>query len=462
VKALTRTGDDMGIDRRVLRAVAAANETQKRVLVDKVVARLGEDLQGRRFALWGLAFKPDTDDMHEAPSRVIVHELLRRGAAIRARWSSTQNLLLSDCITPGELGRSEFSDFQRQVPYCYAMAMLTGVAQQAVAAVSVHRSAGERDFTREEQAVLACIGPHLARAVVLRRLANDSLQWAETGILVFSRTGRSLYLNAPARAFLGGTPPQAVLAALPAQTSGVIRLGSQTFRLSRLPWSAASLLRPFALDDAAENVISGPRPASVLVDCSPERVAAVPGAVIVVLRPYHARTDLVRRLAQYGLSPRQSEIAAWALRGLTNSEIAQQISIGDQTVRDHFQEIYCRIGVHSRTELLGNSGTVYLSPGASGRQWSDCCSRPTWPGGFPPHGQFKSPDESGSYSVIRRVRDGVRRHFAGAPRYRQRSTDWHALSLRRYRLWGSCFPRDVKALTRTGHAATIWASTCGC
>ena len=58
----------------------AANERQKQVLVDKVVARFGEDLRGRRFALWGLAFKPNTDDMREAPSRVIVAELLRRGA----------------------------------------------------------------------------------------------------------------------------------------------------------------------------------------------------------------------------------------------------------------------------------------------------------------------------------------------------------------------------------------------
>jgi UDPglucose 6-dehydrogenase len=84
VKALVRTGHDMGIDLRVRTAAEAANDTQKRVLVDKVVARFGEDLHGRRFALWGLAFKADTDDLHEAPSRVIVHELLRRGAAIRA------------------------------------------------------------------------------------------------------------------------------------------------------------------------------------------------------------------------------------------------------------------------------------------------------------------------------------------------------------------------------------------
>jgi UDPglucose 6-dehydrogenase len=68
----------------VLQAVEDANERQKHVLVDKVVARFGEDLAGRTFALWGLAFKPNTDDMREAPSRVIVAELVRRGARLRA------------------------------------------------------------------------------------------------------------------------------------------------------------------------------------------------------------------------------------------------------------------------------------------------------------------------------------------------------------------------------------------
>jgi UDPglucose 6-dehydrogenase len=53
-------------------------------LVRKIVERFGENLHGRRFALWGLAFKPDTDDMREAPSRVIVAELLRRGAQVTA------------------------------------------------------------------------------------------------------------------------------------------------------------------------------------------------------------------------------------------------------------------------------------------------------------------------------------------------------------------------------------------
>ena len=84
VKALVHAAADNGIGLKVLGAVEAANERQKLVLVDKVVRRFGEDLRGRQFALWGLAFKPDTDDMREAPSTVIIHELLRRGATIKA------------------------------------------------------------------------------------------------------------------------------------------------------------------------------------------------------------------------------------------------------------------------------------------------------------------------------------------------------------------------------------------
>jgi UDPglucose 6-dehydrogenase len=84
VKALIRTGQDNGLQLGVLRAVEAANERQKHVLVDRVLARFGEDLSGRTFALWGLAFKPDTDDMREAPSRVVIGQLTRRGATVRA------------------------------------------------------------------------------------------------------------------------------------------------------------------------------------------------------------------------------------------------------------------------------------------------------------------------------------------------------------------------------------------
>ncbi|HEX6138463.1 MAG TPA: UDP-glucose/GDP-mannose dehydrogenase family protein [Casimicrobiaceae bacterium] len=84
VRALQHTARRAGSPLQVLAAVEAANEAQKRVLVDKIVARFGTDLSGRRFAVWGLAFKPNTDDMREAPSRVIIDALARLGASISA------------------------------------------------------------------------------------------------------------------------------------------------------------------------------------------------------------------------------------------------------------------------------------------------------------------------------------------------------------------------------------------
>jgi UDPglucose 6-dehydrogenase len=84
VKALVHTGAAAGMNLQVLRAVEAVNEAQKQTLVDKVIARFGSDLTGRRFALWGLAFKPGTDDMREAPSLVVAQGLTERGAAVVA------------------------------------------------------------------------------------------------------------------------------------------------------------------------------------------------------------------------------------------------------------------------------------------------------------------------------------------------------------------------------------------
>jgi len=84
VKALISSAAEVEQPMRVVAAVQAANEAQKQVVVDRVTARFGSDLTGRRFALWGLAFKANTDDMREAPSRVVIGELLRRGAEIVA------------------------------------------------------------------------------------------------------------------------------------------------------------------------------------------------------------------------------------------------------------------------------------------------------------------------------------------------------------------------------------------
>jgi UDPglucose 6-dehydrogenase len=84
VSALRMTALQHGRELRVLSAVEDANTAQKRVLGSKIRARYGDDLTGMTFAIWGLAFKPNTDDMRDAPSRVLIADLVGRGARIRA------------------------------------------------------------------------------------------------------------------------------------------------------------------------------------------------------------------------------------------------------------------------------------------------------------------------------------------------------------------------------------------
>lgn len=84
VKALIKTGRNNGHELKVLNAVEAANDLQKHVVSAKIKQHFGNDLSGKHFALWGLAFKPNTDDMREAPSRELIHDLLSAGATITA------------------------------------------------------------------------------------------------------------------------------------------------------------------------------------------------------------------------------------------------------------------------------------------------------------------------------------------------------------------------------------------
>ena len=107
VRALRRMGADMGVAMPILEAVQATNEQQRHLLATRLVARLGESLHGHRIGVWGLAFKPGTDDLREAPSLVLVEELLRRGATVQAfdpvampglaaRWPGRAGLTLVD------------------------------------------------------------------------------------------------------------------------------------------------------------------------------------------------------------------------------------------------------------------------------------------------------------------------------------------------------------------------------
>ncbi|WP_082549574.1 UDP-glucose dehydrogenase family protein [Mesorhizobium sp. Root552] len=84
VRALIRSADKIACDMKLLKAVDVQNDTQKASLVRKIAAHFGDKLSGKTFALWGLAFKPNTDDMREAPSRVIMEALWQAGGKVQA------------------------------------------------------------------------------------------------------------------------------------------------------------------------------------------------------------------------------------------------------------------------------------------------------------------------------------------------------------------------------------------
>jgi UDPglucose 6-dehydrogenase len=117
VRALSRTAQEQGIELKVLRAVEAVNNDQKHVLVGKIVARFGENLAGHTFAIWGLAFKPNTDDMREAPSRVLIAALVRRGASVRlydpVAMNAARLCIAGDLVDqPGALSRVSYAQAQ--------------------------------------------------------------------------------------------------------------------------------------------------------------------------------------------------------------------------------------------------------------------------------------------------------------------------------------------------------------
>lgn len=84
VKALFHTADDFGYNLRILKAVDAVNDDQKHIIFKKILQHFGDNLKGKVFALWGLSFKPNTDDMREAPSLVLIQSLLEAGAKVHA------------------------------------------------------------------------------------------------------------------------------------------------------------------------------------------------------------------------------------------------------------------------------------------------------------------------------------------------------------------------------------------
>ena len=110
VKALVHTLRETGVDAAILEGVEQVNASQKKLLLERVTAHFGEDLSGKCFAVWGLSFKPETDDMREAPSLTVVRGLCQRGAKVQAHDPEARHeagRYFADLIETGQLSLCE-------------------------------------------------------------------------------------------------------------------------------------------------------------------------------------------------------------------------------------------------------------------------------------------------------------------------------------------------------------------
>ena len=125
VQALINTAQTHGYEPEILSHVEEVNKRQKMVLVNKIVDRFGENLSGLTFAIWGLAFKPGTDDVREATSLVVAEELIKRGAKIKAYDAQAtdefKRAIPDDCLSNITFASNRYD----AVDFCDALILIT-------------------------------------------------------------------------------------------------------------------------------------------------------------------------------------------------------------------------------------------------------------------------------------------------------------------------------------------------
>ena len=124
VKALKKIAEENGYHAQLIASVEKVNDAQKLVIAEKITKRFGEDLTGKTFGLWGLAFKPGTDDMREAPAIYVVNELVKRGAKIRA-YDPKAMQEAQECYLQGVAGVDYMSSKYEVLQNAEALILLT-------------------------------------------------------------------------------------------------------------------------------------------------------------------------------------------------------------------------------------------------------------------------------------------------------------------------------------------------
>jgi len=223
---------------------------------------------------------------------------------------------LNDVISDAELSKTEYSrDFQPQVPTFYEAGAALATQGDPVGIVGFHRPKRDGRFSKREKELMGIIFPHLSRSLQISDLLAGKAADADCGLIELDRNGRVLSMNEEARFALNGRP--ASLIPNPEHSPGSVffERGAYCYRVRTVPMHWNSIEK------------------------------------IIILEPCPDRHNLQAKLQAYGLTKRQEEVALFSIRGLVNKEIAEKLSITEQTVRDHLRDIFEKIGVHTRSEL---------------------------------------------------------------------------------------------------------------
>ena len=224
---------------------------------------------------------------------------------------------LTDIISPRRLRDSEYgTDFQPFAGVFYESCIMLGSQGDPLGVMGLHRQQSDRDFSDREKQIIQHVLPHLARSFHLLDLTQGRFPSPEVGQIVLAEDGHALRMNDEAKRILNGQPPYVI---------------------------------PAPHDDARPTFFSTPmgiyRVRSVFHQ--PER-----NQQTLFLAPWPPRHFLESKLGVLGLTRRQQEIALLAIRGLSNHDIAERVFITEQTVKDHLHDVFERLTIKRRSELV--------------------------------------------------------------------------------------------------------------
>ncbi len=223
---------------------------------------------------------------------------------------------MTDALSACKLKDTEYGfDFLPLTPHFYELVATPCSQGELLGGIGLHRQRHDGDFTERHREMFKVLLPHLSRALHDQYLREALMTAHDSGVIVIAADGHPLLMNDEARRALHGRP----VATIPDPRMGakqvVYETEAGTYRVRTVPVRRGGKEK------------------------------------IIVLEPQLTEREIVPKLAEYGLTKREQEIAVLAIRGLSNREIAEQLFIADQTVKDHLHDVFEKMKIRRRSEL---------------------------------------------------------------------------------------------------------------